>query len=195
MIDGKTVLCEVGVGPPSMAFGLLVMQQPNVHVMLFEPNRAYAQELRSAIAGKTNVELHEVAIGDENGEIEFFDEGTSSSMAGIASPSQQHKGAEAPRPSYKVPVRQISEFDHGQIDLLRLDTEGSEWFCIKHLVSRPRQIVVEIYNNLATYINPYLYEIQEWAEQNGYKLVSIRDSDFTYERSVDPLATLRQFKL
>ncbi|TWW08798.1 hypothetical protein E3A20_20690, partial [Planctomyces bekefii] len=59
-------------------------------------------------------------------------------------------------------------------------TEGAEWFCIKHLVSRPKQIVVEIYNDLGTYINPHLFEIAEWAAANGYKRTSVHDSDFIY---------------
>ncbi len=182
MRDGKTVLAEVGVGPLSMAFGALYWDQPNMHVMLFEPHPTYAADLRAASAGRLNVELYEVAIGDAPGRATFYDEGTSSSLAGVASPSEQHKGSHE-RKSYEVEVARFSDFDKGDIDHLRIDTEGAEWFCIKHLVSRPQQIVVEIYNDLATYINPYLYEIEQWAEQNGYKRVAVQDSDFIYQRA------------
>jgi FkbM family methyltransferase len=181
MKDGKTVICEVGVGPLGMAYSALVWSNPNVHVLAFEPHPTYYAEVLAAAAGRSNVELHNVAIGDESGTLELYDEGTSSALAGVGSPSLQHHGVK-PRTAHKVEVRRISDYDQGQIDILRIDTEGAEWFCLKHLVSRPEQIVVEIYNDLATYINPHLWEIAQWAVQNGYKLTDINDGDFIYER-------------
>lgn len=186
MRNGKIVLAEVGVGPLPLCFGATVWQKDDVIVELFEPNPLYCRELREAITGKDNVILHEVAIGDEPGEMELSDEGTSSSLIGIASPSVQHRGDQIQRKTFKVKVDRMSAFDKGDIDLLRVDTEGSEWFTIKHLISRPRQIVVEIYNDLATYINPYLWEIMEWAEKNGYRLGGVHESDFIFVMSDQP---------
>ncbi len=182
MRDGNTVLAEVGVGPLSMAYGALFWDRPDMHILMFEPHPVYAADLRAAAAGRLNVELFEVAVGDAPGKAMFYDEGTSSSLAGVASPSEQHKGAHE-RKGYEVEVARFSDFDKGDIDHLRIDTEGAEWFCLKHLVSRPQQIVVEIYNDLATYINPHLYEIERWAEANGYKRVAVQDSDFIYQRA------------
>ena len=182
MINGKTVLCEVGVGPVSMAFSALVWNRPDVEVLAFEPHPVYHADLVKAAAGRPNVTIHNVAIGDENSEMDFIVDGTSSALAGTASPIAQHRGAHSGE-TVKVQVRKISDFDLGQVDLLRLDTEGSEWFALKYLVSRPREIVVEIYNDLATYINPHLYEIESWAKLNGYKKASINDGDFTYRLS------------
>ena len=82
MRDGKIVLCEVGCGPVNMTFGSTVWSKDDVHVMLFEPHPRYAADLRVAAAGRDNVELHEVAIGDEPGKLQLSDEGTSSSLAG-----------------------------------------------------------------------------------------------------------------
>ncbi len=182
MRDGKTVLAEVGVGPMGMAYGALFWDRPDMHILMFEPHPVYAAGVRAAAADRPNVELFEVAIGDEPGKATFYDEGTSSSLAGVASPSEQHKGVHECK-SYEVEVRRFSDFDKGDIDHLRIDTEGAEWFCLKHLVSRPKQIVVEVYNDLATYINPYLYEINEWAALNGYQRVAVQDSDFIYQRA------------
>lgn len=180
MRDGKMVLAEVGVGPVGMAYGTLVWDRPDMHVLMFEPHPVYAAELRAAAAGRLNVELFEVAIGDEPGLLRFYDEGTSSSLVGISSPSQQHKGKHESK-IYEVEVRRFSDFDKGDIDHLRIDTEGNEWACLKQLISRPEQIVVEIYNDLATYINPNLWEIEEWAASNGYRRVAVHDSDFVYQ--------------
>lgn len=183
MHNGKLVLCEVGVGPPSMAYAHLVWNDPNVEVLAFEPHPEYYAAVSEAAGLRPNVTIHNVAIGDENGQMDLITEGTSSSLVGVASPFAQHyRKPDAEKPKVKVEVRRISEYDHGQIDILRVDTEGSEWWTLKHLVSRPRQIVVETHNDLATYINPYLYEIMEWATQNGYRLISVAAGDHTFER-------------
>ncbi len=181
MRDGKIVLAEVGCGPLSMTFASIYWHDDNALFDLFEPHPVYAAAIREASKDRPNVKLHEVAIGDEAGKLNLYDEGTSSSLAGVASPSQQHKG-DHERKTYEVEVRRFSDFDKGDIDHLRLDTEGNEWACLKHLVSRPEQIVVEMYNDLASYINPHFYDICQWAEQNGYKLGTIHDSDFIFVR-------------
>lgn len=181
MINGKICIAEVGVGPLPMAYGALIWDRPDIHMLMFEPNPIYYKEVLAAANNRTNVELYNVAIGDETGRLKLYDEGTSSSLEGVASPfAQHHKKDPNTKPFFEVDVRRLSDYDKGQIDILRVDTEGAEWFCIKHMVSRPKQIVVEIYNDLGTYINPYLYEIEEWAKINKYTKVSIHDSDFTY---------------
>ncbi len=183
MRDGKIVICEVGVGPLEMSYGALMWNRPDVHMIMFEPLPRYYEANRLAANGRPNVELYNVAIGDEPGKLSFYDEGTSSSLVGVASPFAQHHGKDRGAPTVEVDVRRISDFDKGDIDILRVDTEGHEWACLKHLISRPQQIVVETYNDIATYINPHLAEIVDWAAANGYRLQSIQDSDFTYVRS------------
>ena len=162
-----------------MCFSALHWNNPAMHFMLFEPLPEYHDQIAAAARHLKNVELYNVAIGDENGMTRFHTAGTSSSIAGVSSPAAQHSGKEDDF-SIEVRVRKISEYDYGQIDILRVDTEGAEWFCLKHLVSRPKQIVVETYNDLGSYVNPYLIEIQDWAESNGYRRTSVRDSDFVY---------------
>jgi len=89
MRNGKIVLAEIGVGPLSMCFGSLVWSREDIYMDLFEPNPAYISELREAIKTKSNATLFEVAIGDSTGEMEMSDEGTSSSLIGVQSPSVQ----------------------------------------------------------------------------------------------------------
>lgn len=183
MRNGKLVLVEVGVGPLPMAFIATCWNRPDLHLIAFEPNPIYYAEVLAAANGRPNVELYNVAIGDENGRLSLYDEGTSSSLVGVPSPFAQHHGPDRGAKTVEVDVRRISDYDTGDWDILRVDTEGSEWMCLKHLVSRPKQIVVEIYNDLATYINPHLFEITQWAREQGYRLSEIRDSDFIYTHS------------
>ena len=176
--DGKIVFCEVGVGPLSMANSFLLADNPNYEILAFEPHPVYYNDFLKAVGSRPNVKIHNVAIGDENGEAEFYDNATSSSLVGIESTTQKNDKLN----KFKVQVRKFSEFDPGNISVLTLDTEGSEWLALKHMISRPQQITVEIYNDLATYINPYLFEIEEWAKNNSYKRVQVANSDFIYRK-------------
>jgi FkbM family methyltransferase len=182
MINGKTVFCEIGVGPLAMAFSALLWDKPNIEVLMFEPHPIFYKELAEAAKNRPNVTVHNVAIGDDDGTMELFDEGTSSALADIASPVAQHfKKSPDKKKKFTVDVKRLINYDFGQIDILRLDSEGSEWFALKHMISRPRDIVVETHNDIATYINPHLYEIHEWAKANHYALVSIKAGDFIYK--------------
>ncbi len=183
MRNGRLVIAEVGVGPLGMSYGALMWNRPDVHMVMFEPHPVYYAENLKAANGRPNVELYNVAIGDTDGRLKLFDEGTSSSLEGVASPFAQHHGADRIKTGIEVDVRRFSQFDKGDIDILRVDTEGNEWACLKHMISRPKQIVVEIYNDLGTYINPHLFEIAEWAKREGYTRASVQDSDFVYVRA------------
>src|SRR5690606_16182488 len=70
--------------------------------------------------------------------------------------------------------------DDGSIDLLSIDVEGSEWFVLQSLRSRPGVITLETHG--ARYRNPYITEIREWMRSNGYRLLYRTSSDSTYVR-------------
>jgi len=80
----------------------------------------------------------------------------------------------------------IDNFDKGDIDLLLIDTEGTEWYTLKYLVSRPALIVIETHMMLPGcrfYRNPYINEINDWMKVNNYKLVLRDDSDSYFIRA------------
>lgn len=194
---GITKIAEVGVGRIDVAFGALYWHNetdgvPDYQIMMFEPHPMYHRMLDEAGGYKPNVELYNVAIGDEEGEMKLIDAATSSHLEGVSSPIKQKDKTDEltgwDRPTgdvYNVKVEKISKYDKGDIDYLRVDTEGNEWFALKHLISRPKIIVVETHNNEATYINPYLYEIQEWMVENKYICLSVDEGDHHFERGED----------
>lgn len=182
MNNGKTVICEVGVGPLSMCYGALIWDDPRVEYIGFEPHPEYYRQVLTAAAGRPNVQLHNIAIGDEDGRMNLCVDGTSSALENVNSPFFQLRGSRPEGVVCEVDVRKMSRYDNGKIDVLRIDTEGAEYLCLKHLISRPKQIVIEMYDDMASYINPYLYDIEKWAKTNGYKKIAIHDSDFIYER-------------
>jgi hypothetical protein len=177
-------LYEVGVGHLGVSYGALLWDKPEWNIVMFEPHPRYYKEMMEAKKNRQNVTIHNVAIGDYNGEVEFFEKETSSFIKDIKSPiCQTEDSSEKDLNSFKVQLKKISEFDNGDIDYLRIDTEGAEWFTLKHLKSRPETINIETHGDNAQYINPFLYEIEEWMEQNNYSRVSIDHCDSVYKRN------------
>ena len=82
-------------------------------------------------------------------------EGEMSDYTRVIEVDPKHKWAYISRGSA---YNRISKFDEGNIDVLFLDTEGTEWFVLKHLLSRPTIITVEVGDNV-NYVNPYIEKI------------------------------------
>ena len=74
--------------------------------------------------------------------------------------------------------KRFDEIDDGTIDLLSVDVEGSEWYVIKNLVSRPAVISVETHG--ALYSNPNLEKITGWMKNNDYIIWYKDRSDTVY---------------
>lgn len=74
---------------------------------------------------------------------------------------KKDKGKNWPR--VQVKAAPFSSVDRGDINLLILDMEGSEWFALQDLISRPEAIMIEMQKQ-----NPFRPEITEWFKRNGY---------------------------
>ena len=87
-----------------------------------------------------------------------------------------------PDPSDRIRVNAstFNTLDDGTIDVLSVDTEGSEWWVIKHLVSRPAVVSVETHGG--AYVNPFLAEIETWMKEQGYRLWYKGKTDSVYLR-------------
>lgn len=185
MINNIKHICEIGVGHIGVCFSALYWDNPNVRFTLFEPNKEYYKEILEKAGDRKNVKIHNLAIGDFNGEITLCEQETSSYLEGIDSVIKQCAKLGGnddfkPRDRYSVPIITFDKVDDGTIDLLRVDTEGSEWFALKYLISRPKQINIETHGIHAEYLNPYLYEIADWTKTNGYSLYQVSNTDSTY---------------
>ena len=69
---------------------------------------------------------------------------------------------------FTADAKLFSEIDDGTIDLISIDTEGSEWFVIKNMKSRPTVISIETHGGM--YVNPYLGDLLNWMLENDYIL-------------------------
>jgi len=161
-------VAEVGVGSPrtSQVRGFVA---DGTRCTLVEPEPRSVAEIRSAWSRKDNVTLHEVAVLDRDGPVDLLQRGPSTFVADLeVVPAIVNDGyAPVPEDRFAVPAVRFEEIDDGTIDLLAVDVEGSEWFVIRGLTSRPAVISVETHG--ARYTHARLREISAWMSSNGYR--------------------------
>lgn len=70
---------------------------------------------------------HNVALGEENGEVEFTDEVGVDDINRVSPPSERH------RHTVRVPMRRLDDFglDHLPIGVIKIDVEGYELFVLR----------------------------------------------------------------
>jgi len=172
-------VCEVGVYYPETS-NILGFIKEGVKSTLVEPLPGCITAINNAFGNLNNVYLHPVAVSGNSGEIDLFLAESSSFAADISSSPALKNDKYSKSEGETITVRSVTfdMIDDGTIDLLSIDTEGSEWFVLKHMVSRPAVISVEL--KTKHYVNPFLKEIQMWMETNGYEIWYIEKSDTVF---------------
>ncbi len=162
-------VAEVGVWHPSTSNIYLYIHE-NIKTTLVEPDPESVKLIKSAFSKNNNVSLHEVAICDFNGEVDLYKRESSTFVSLLpSSPALVNDNMDLDNTDkFTAKALLFSEIDDGSIDLISIDTEGSEWFVIKHMKSRPTVISVETHGGI--YINPYINELNNWMQKNNYIL-------------------------
>jgi FkbM family methyltransferase len=173
------VVWEVGANHPNQVH-VADLIPAAVRVELFEPHPYFFGELREFFAGQDKVLLHNVALAGAGGYADLRNDGCSSYLDGTRSPSAGAGGPE--KDVVRVLARTVGAYDRGDIDVLAIDTEGSEWEVISRLVSRPGLICVEMAWPAGGYVNPHGGEIHAWLAAEGYGLVESDGQDEVYVR-------------
>ncbi len=157
--------------------------EEGVKTELFEPDPLCVERIKERFGTYGNVVVHPVAIVDNPGPVELYRVRASTFLKGLsASPALVNdKYVPDDNDKFAAEGRVFREFDDGTIDVLSIDTEGCEWFVLKHLISRPAAISVETSGK--RYRNPYMSEIREWMNSNGYRKWYREGSDTVYVRS------------
>lgn len=159
-------VCEVGVYMPETS-NILNFMNDGINSILVEPDKKSLARIHDMFKDK-NVVVHPIAIYDYNGELELVQRDASTFAKDLpSSPAQVNDNYTINKEdTFKVPCKVFNEVDPGNIDLLCVDTEGSEWYVIKNLVSRPKCISLETHGRF--YTNPFINEIKTWMRTNGY---------------------------
>lgn len=174
-----THVAEVGVWHPETS-NIYDYIKMGVRCTLVEPDPKSIELIRTHFSKHDNITLHPVAIFDFNGKVELSQRAASTFVSSLtSSPALVNDQYQVdPSDSFEVEAKTFDKIDEGDIDLLSIDIEGSEWFVIKHMRSRPTVISLETHG--AIYINPYLGEILEWMKKNGYAVWYKDNSDTVF---------------
>ena len=142
---------------------------PGARVLAFEPaQRAHDLLVRNVEAnGLRDVEVHRAALGREDGEVPFFEDRDDPATFRMSTRSERLPGTASP-----VPQRRLSQLLREEVDLLKLDIEGSEDDVLAELVdsqavSRIRQLVVEYHHQLDP-TRDFLGAFLECLRQQGF---------------------------
>lgn len=188
-------VAEVGVYHPATS-NVYDYIQRGVRCTLVEPDPRSVELIRQQFGKRKNVTLHPVAVYDFNGKVELVQREASTYVSELpVSPAIVNDGYRLDaKDKLVVETKTFNEIDDGAIDLLSVDVEGSEWFVIKHMVSRPSVISLETHG--AIYVNPHLHEILAWMKANDYLLwyKGKRDSVFV-KRGVLEIGAIEKVEL
>lgn len=186
--------CEISENPTIIDAGANIglstiffkLKYPNAKILAFEPHPETFQKLKKNVEGNNlkNVEIYNVALGMEEKMIKFF--GSSDmptadiGMSSIKQHVEYFHSKKGDTIEIDVPCKKLSTFINMDIDLLKLDVEGSEnevFIDLSDKLSIIENIVME-YHYHFTYSNNPLSKIIHLMEKNShlYKIFPNSDS-------------------
>jgi len=173
-------VCEVGVWLPEMSNILDFIIKLRLRATLVEPDPKSIAAIKTYFRDYPNVELLPYAAFDHDGTLELVQRNASTFVSTLPySPAQVNDDYQIRKEdTFTVECRRFDELDDATIDLLSVDTEGSEWYVINYLKSRPLVISVEMHGK--SYLNPYYNEIAGWMAREGYDKWYMDKTDIVY---------------
>ena len=158
-ISSKFILiqkvCEVGVYLPETS-NIIDFIRQGKETILVEPEPTSIQAIKSYFKDYDNVTLLPFAIWNYNGMLTLSRAEASTFATDLhSSPALLNDNYEInDEKNIEVECRLFSDIDKGDIDLISIDTEGSEWYVLSSMISRPKIISIETHGKY--YLNPYL---------------------------------------
>jgi FkbM family methyltransferase len=182
---------EIGVGEPNVCrttgYQLGDFRNTEHQCVLFEPNPGTFFKNLEILSNEKNYKIYNCAVGNKTTPIRFYLAGDSSFVEGTESPEKNHKpNCESFLNFVDVMMVDMASIDPGDINILLLDCEGSEYNVLVNMKSRPSKIYVEMESKGIGYRNPYFTEIMNWMTINGYQHISSihNGEDYIFELKV-----------
>jgi hypothetical protein len=154
--------------------------------LLFEPHPDFYQEICQKWDNIPGISIFDLGIHNKVGRFKFYEKWASTCLEECLESCLPRSNNFKPDEIEEI-KRENKHFycncilfdgiDDGNIDLLYLDCQGAEWYCIERMKSRPGVICVETHYIFTAYQNPYLEEITTWMDLNHYILAAANESD------------------
>jgi FkbM family methyltransferase len=182
------VFCEVGVyfwNEEGKNYCRLEKQvNDNKIIILIEPLPRCVENIKQYTKNKTNIILYPYAISNQTGKTFIYDQGAAAFINEVKGKTPRDVFWPNSVLDKPITIQTITfdKIDPGNIDVLFIDTEGSEYFVLENMVSRPKVIAIETHfeENGKSYRNPYFDKINKWITNNNYLIWYTTNSDTFY---------------
>jgi hypothetical protein len=190
-------ICEVGVGPPEWSqFSDILDTACYRKALLIDPDPGFCAALRQRWPDPRVQVCENAVIEGKPRPVEMINCSATTYVKGIKHCPAMEAGYDhtnkdqyfldhdlnpADYPNYTTAGVPFSCLDDGEIDVLAADCEGSEWFVLQDMRSRPWFIRLE-----TSYEHPYRQEIANWLAREGYEEI-IRDGSDTLWKKTWPV--------
>lgn len=181
-----TCILEAGVGKFNACRSLRWWEVADC--WLFEPLPEYHHRLTEKSKGYPRVRVVPVALWDHEKGVTFYRIGQSSYIEGVTprvdGTPEERTQEELDQVETTVPSARLSIYDRGDFDLALIDVEAAEWHVLRHMVSRPRLITLEMWRPKVApnYFHPDYGSIMKWMSDNGYTEVARVKCDSFFKR-------------
>ena len=162
--------CGSNIGIRTLYFKWLY---PNASFTCFEPNPTVLKYLEENITSNhiENVEIHSVALGAQEGMITLY---RGDGVRGSGSSSVIQSGTLKNENSVSVPVKKLSDYIEGVVDIVKLDVEGVEGDILEDLsksgkLKNIRSFIIEYHFDGSTLKYP-LSHIEDILTQDGFHI-------------------------
>jgi|GEM_PF-1231076 len=168
----RVIDCGANIG---ISLLYIKFRAPNAQVVCFEPNPAARKVLEYTISANRwehSVVVHPYALSNSEGTATFYvDEDNDTSSGGSLS---QYLSDYKDLHSYSVSVRTLSSFITEPVDVLKIDTEGSEFAIVEDLIATGallsvHQLQIE-YHFHPVHFPRHLTELLTLLEQQGFSV-------------------------
>ncbi|HXG29187.1 MAG TPA: FkbM family methyltransferase [Nevskiales bacterium] len=154
-------------------------RSPVIHS--FEPSPKAFAELQSHAASIPGVTLNNLALGARPGEASFFESEAGTPMSSLLQPGTECWGGGGVRETLQVRVSSVDEYCRqrgiGQIDILKIDTQGYDFEVIKGAKAMIRNRAIHLIHMEIIFCDMYkglprMDEIYAFLADRGYELVT-----------------------
>jgi len=161
-------------------------------VLLFEPHPEFYKILVQDFGHMENVSIFELGIYNKVGKFKMWDKWASSCLEECIDvpklfTDKEKEDIRRENKFFYINCALFSGFDNGTIDLLYLDSNSCEMYCLEHMKSLPAMIVIETHYIFGGYRNPNYDKIHAWMTLHDYKLAGINESDKIFLRYLEKI--------
>lgn len=160
------------------------MMYPKAKIICFEPDDHTFSILKDNIEsnGIQNIELHNKAVADYDGEISFYN--IEDNISSVVMSTVKDRVPDGKKNT--VEATRLSNFINGTIDFLKMDIEGAELSVLKELIKSDKlrhvkQMVIE-----------YHHHIKKHDDNFSHTLELLEDAGFGYQIEADFVKPRRQ---